>query len=394
MRLLLVWILNAIALLAVAYLYPGVQVQDWKAAAIAALVLGLVNTLVKPILVLLTLPVTILTLGLFLLVINALLFWGVAQLIEGFHVNGFWAAVARRAAVQRDRLAAVQADPGSDVSDAHLQLRIFPAEDAGGGRQAARRAVEARRGETGFLFGHVRCRRLDQAGHLEHGDGDPCRRTSGGAAHLLHRHHARRRCANCCRDIARPAFAASWRCAAMCRPGPPAAPETSATPVSSWNSYARKPATGSTSKWPRIPNITRNRARPPTISRTSSARCGLVPVRRSRSTSTTPTRTSASSMKPRSSAARLRSSRASCRSRTTRSWRASQMPAAPKFRDGCAGASKAIGDDRESIRAFGLDVVTDLCDRLLNAGAPGLHFYTMNQADATLELWRRLGLPR
>ena len=93
MRLLLVWILNAIALLAVAYLYPGVQVQDWKAAAIAALVLGLVNTLVKPILVLLTLPVTILTLGLFLLVINALLFWGVAQLVEGFQVSGFWAAV-------------------------------------------------------------------------------------------------------------------------------------------------------------------------------------------------------------------------------------------------------------------------------------------------------------
>jgi len=93
MRLLLVWILNAIALLAVAYLYPGVQVQNWKAAAIAALVLGLVNTLVKPILVLLTLPVTILTLGLFLLVINALLFWGVAQLIEGFHVSGFWAAL-------------------------------------------------------------------------------------------------------------------------------------------------------------------------------------------------------------------------------------------------------------------------------------------------------------
>ncbi len=55
--------------------------------------LGLVNTLVKPILVLLTLPVTILTLGLFLLVINALLFWGVAQLVEGFQVSGFWAAL-------------------------------------------------------------------------------------------------------------------------------------------------------------------------------------------------------------------------------------------------------------------------------------------------------------
>lgn len=93
MRLLLVWILNAIALIAVAYLYPGVQLQDWKAAAIAALVLGLVNTLVKPVLVLLTLPVTIVTLGLFLLVLNALLFWAVASLVPGFHVTGFWAAV-------------------------------------------------------------------------------------------------------------------------------------------------------------------------------------------------------------------------------------------------------------------------------------------------------------
>jgi putative membrane protein len=93
MRLLLVWVLNAIALLGVAYIYPGVQVQDWKSAAIAALVLGLVNTLVKPILVLLTLPVTILTLGLFLVVLNALLFWGVAEVLPGFNVNGFWAAV-------------------------------------------------------------------------------------------------------------------------------------------------------------------------------------------------------------------------------------------------------------------------------------------------------------
>jgi methylenetetrahydrofolate reductase (NADPH) len=55
---------------------------------------------------------------------------------------------------------------------------------------------------------------------------------------------------------------------------------------------------------------------------------------------------------------------------------------------------QGYGDDREAIRAFGLDVVTALCERLLAAGAPGLHVYTMNQADATLELWRRLGLPR
>ncbi len=92
MRLLLVWILNAIALLAVAYLFPGVQIQDWMSAAVAALVLGLVNALVKPILVVLTLPVTILTLGLFLLVLNALLFWAVASLLPGFNVGGFGAA--------------------------------------------------------------------------------------------------------------------------------------------------------------------------------------------------------------------------------------------------------------------------------------------------------------
>ncbi len=92
MRLLLVWILNAIALLAVAYLYPGVQIQDWQAAAVAALVLGLVNAVIKPILIILTLPVTILTLGLFLLVINALLFWAVASLLPGFNVGGFGAA--------------------------------------------------------------------------------------------------------------------------------------------------------------------------------------------------------------------------------------------------------------------------------------------------------------
>jgi methylenetetrahydrofolate reductase (NADPH) len=55
---------------------------------------------------------------------------------------------------------------------------------------------------------------------------------------------------------------------------------------------------------------------------------------------------------------------------------------------------QSYGDDRDSIRAFGLDVVTDLCEQLLAVDAPGLHFYTMNQAEPTLELWARLGLPR
>ena len=87
------WIINAAALLLVAYIYPGVQVASFFAALIAALVLGLVNAIVRPLLVILTLPVTLLTLGLFLFVINALLFWFVAEVVQGFTVTGFWAAL-------------------------------------------------------------------------------------------------------------------------------------------------------------------------------------------------------------------------------------------------------------------------------------------------------------
>jgi putative membrane protein len=87
------WILNALALLAVAYLYPGVHVDSFLAAAVAALVLGLANAVIRPILVVLTLPVTIVTLGLFLFVINAALFWFVAQVVKGFAVEGFLAAL-------------------------------------------------------------------------------------------------------------------------------------------------------------------------------------------------------------------------------------------------------------------------------------------------------------
>ena len=87
------WIINAAALLLVAYLYTGVTVESFFAAAMAALVLGLVNAVIRPLLVLLTLPVTIVTLGLFLFVINALLFWLVAEIVEGFRVSGFMAAL-------------------------------------------------------------------------------------------------------------------------------------------------------------------------------------------------------------------------------------------------------------------------------------------------------------
>ena len=87
------WIVNAAALLLVAYLYPGVHVDGFIPALWAALLLGLVNAVVRPILVILTLPATLLTLGLFLFVINALLFWMVAELVRGFTVGGFWPAL-------------------------------------------------------------------------------------------------------------------------------------------------------------------------------------------------------------------------------------------------------------------------------------------------------------
>ena len=94
MRLLLVWLLNAVALLAVAYLLSGIRVDGFASALIAALVLGLVNTLIRPVLVLLTFPITVVSLGLFYLVINALLFWGVSKLMgSSFVVSGFWWAM-------------------------------------------------------------------------------------------------------------------------------------------------------------------------------------------------------------------------------------------------------------------------------------------------------------
>jgi putative membrane protein len=93
MMMLLTWLINAVALLAVPYLMHSVRVDSFGAALIAALILGLVNTLVRPVLVVLTLPVTLLSLGLFIFIINGLMFWVVAQLVGGFHVAGFWSAV-------------------------------------------------------------------------------------------------------------------------------------------------------------------------------------------------------------------------------------------------------------------------------------------------------------
>ena len=94
MRLILLWILNAVALLAVAWLLPNsIHVASFGSALLAALILGLVNALVRPVLLVLTLPVTLLTLGLFLFVLNGLMFWLAGSMLEGFVVGGFWPGV-------------------------------------------------------------------------------------------------------------------------------------------------------------------------------------------------------------------------------------------------------------------------------------------------------------
>jgi putative membrane protein len=94
MSLLILWLVSALAVVIAAYLLPGVTVSSFGSALVVAVVLGLVNAVVKPVLVFLTLPISILTLGLFTLVIDALLIMLVSALVPGFKVAGFWWAVA------------------------------------------------------------------------------------------------------------------------------------------------------------------------------------------------------------------------------------------------------------------------------------------------------------
>jgi putative membrane protein len=93
LKLIAKWLLSASALLFVAYLYRGVSVENFTAALLAAFVIGLLNVVVRPVLVVLTLPVTVLTLGLFLFVINAVIFWAASAVLDGFQVSGFLAAL-------------------------------------------------------------------------------------------------------------------------------------------------------------------------------------------------------------------------------------------------------------------------------------------------------------
>jgi putative membrane protein len=93
MRLLGTWLINALALLALPYLLSSITIDSFMTALLVAVVLGFVNTVIRPILLILTLPVTVLSLGLFIFVINGLMFWAVASMFDGFHVEGFWSAV-------------------------------------------------------------------------------------------------------------------------------------------------------------------------------------------------------------------------------------------------------------------------------------------------------------
>lgn len=93
MFILLRWLINALALLLVAYIVPGFVVAGFYPALIAALLLGLMNAVVRPILLILTLPITLITLGLFTFVINALMLWFTSTIVKGFDITTFSAAL-------------------------------------------------------------------------------------------------------------------------------------------------------------------------------------------------------------------------------------------------------------------------------------------------------------
>ena len=89
MKLLAKLLLTVFSLLLVAHFVPGIEVSDFYTALLSAILLGLVNIIIKPIIFLVTLPLNIITLGLFTFVINALLFWFIASFVQGFSVDGF-----------------------------------------------------------------------------------------------------------------------------------------------------------------------------------------------------------------------------------------------------------------------------------------------------------------
>lgn len=93
LKLLISWLIVTGAILLAAYLIPGVRVRSIGSAAVAAVILGVVNLILKPIAMILAFPITVITLGLFIFVVNALLFWLVAAVAPGVEVKNFWSAL-------------------------------------------------------------------------------------------------------------------------------------------------------------------------------------------------------------------------------------------------------------------------------------------------------------
>lgn len=93
MNIIVNWLISALVILTAAYILPGVHVENFTAALVTAVVLGIINLFIKPLILLLTLPITLITLGLFALVINAALILLASNIVPGFDVDGFWWAV-------------------------------------------------------------------------------------------------------------------------------------------------------------------------------------------------------------------------------------------------------------------------------------------------------------
>ncbi|MDU0810650.1 MAG: phage holin family protein [Burkholderia sp.] len=92
MILILTWIINAFALLITTYLIPSIHIKSFGTALIVSMFLGLINIVIRPVLILFTLPITVITVGFFILVINALCFWIGAEILKGFDITGFFSA--------------------------------------------------------------------------------------------------------------------------------------------------------------------------------------------------------------------------------------------------------------------------------------------------------------
>ena len=223
MRLLIVWLINAAALFALPYLMSSINVDSFMAALIAALVLGLINTFIRPLLVLLTLPATLLSLGLFIFVINGLLFWFVGSVRPGFHVSGFWSGVGgailysiiswalsaillRALPVDADKL------PWRQAPNASYSFEFFPPATAEGAAEARGDARGTGGSRTEVLFGHLRRGRFDARPHPGHRARDPGSGTTCRAAHLVHRLVAREHALDA-RHLSRPRHSSSGRVA-------------------------------------------------------------------------------------------------------------------------------------------------------------------------------------